>query len=82
MELVELKNIPGPVKVELLRQLGFAVDKQGYVVRDGRRVVDKYVGKEVTMSNMDIMPDDSGRAVVLDHNILSLVSYMEEYGEV
>ncbi|MDG6989504.1 MAG: hypothetical protein JRN21_09355 [Nitrososphaerota archaeon] len=82
MEIVELKHVPDQVKTKLLNYLGFAVDKEGFVTKDGRRVVDKYSGEEVTMDNMDIMPGRRGDAVILDHNILSLASYFDEYGEI
>lgn len=78
MELISLKKFSKEQKVELLEQLGMSVDKKGIVTKDGEPVVDKYIGKPVSLDNMVIFP---GSAIVLDDNALSIARYMDEYGE-
>lgn len=79
MELISIKEAPTSFKAALLKALGLDVDMEGYVVKDGVPVTDKYTGKMVRMNNMAIFP---GSTIVLDDNPLSIASYVEEYGEV
>ncbi|MBI4043429.1 MAG: hypothetical protein HY393_01320 [Candidatus Diapherotrites archaeon] len=80
MEKISLKEIPQEVKVALLKELGFGVDSRKYVIdASGRRVLDKYIKKEVTLDNLLILP---GSTLILDDNELSLTLYLEEYGDV
>ena len=81
LEVVSLKGAPREFKVALLKKLGYDVDKQGYVVDSkGERVKDKYAGKEVNIDNMAVFPTRSP-VVVMDDNLLSITSYIEEYEE-
>ena len=79
MQLVSLKDIPYDLKLVLLRELGLGVDESGYVTKDGKQVLDKYLDQPVRMDNMAIFP---GSSIVLDDNPLSIALYIEEYGEV
>lgn len=79
MELISLKKFTREQKIELLEQLGMAVDKREIVVtKEGEPVIDKYIGKPVRLDNMVIFP---GSTIVLDDNALSIARYMDEYGE-
>jgi hypothetical protein len=81
LEIVSLKGAPREFKVALLENLGYDVDKQGYVVDSkGERIKDKYAGKEVNIDNMAVFPTRSP-VVVMDDNLLSITSYIEEYEE-
>lgn len=81
LEVVSLKGAPREFKVALLSDVGYGVDKQGYVVDSkGERIKDKYSGKEVHIDNMAVFPTRSP-AIVMDDNLLSITSYIEEYEE-
>jgi hypothetical protein len=71
--------MPSDLKLLLLKELGLGVDERGYITRDGKQVLDKYIGQPVPIENMAIFP---GSTVVLDDNPISITSYIEEYGEV
>ncbi|OIO20740.1 hypothetical protein COV61_02810 [Candidatus Micrarchaeota archaeon CG11_big_fil_rev_8_21_14_0_20_47_5] len=76
MEYISLKDIPEVMKQKLLERLGYG-SKDGYVVdNSGKRVQDKYVGIDVSLSNMLIFP---GSTVILDNNPLSIAAYLDEY---
>lgn len=80
MELISLKKLPKEIKLAILKELGYTVDEKSFVTdQDGRRIMDKYIEKEVQFDNMLIMP---GSAVILDDNELSLSLYLEEFGDV
>ena len=49
-----------------------------YVLKEGQRVVDKYVDEKVTLDNMLVLP---GSTVVITDNPLSIAAYFEEYGD-
>ena len=77
MELVSLKEAPREFKVALLRELGYFVDKEGFVIDSrGNRVVDEYADKQVRVENMAVFP---GSTVIIDDNPLSIASYIEEH---
>lgn len=79
MQIVSLKDMPSDLKSLLLKELGLGVDETGYITKDGKQVLDRYIDQPVRIENMAIFP---GSAVVLDDNPLSIASYIEEYGEV
>lgn len=82
MKLVSLKSAPREYKLELLDALGMTVGQDGvHVVRkqDGAPVIDPYARVHVRIDNMMILP---GSALVLDENELSLISYLDEKGEI
>ncbi|MDV3244955.1 MAG: hypothetical protein LYZ66_07290 [Nitrososphaerales archaeon] len=79
MELISLKEAPREFKVALLKGLGYGVDKEGFVVdSQGKRVTDKYSDKQVRIENMAIFP---GSTILMDDNLLSITSYIEEHEE-
>jgi len=57
--------------------LGYDSDGK-YVLKEGQRVVDKYVDEKVTLDNMLVLP---GSTVVITDNPLSIAAYFEEYGD-
>lgn len=80
MELLSLKNASKEFKIELLKALGLSVDEKDlYVMKDGRPYLDKYSEKPVRFSNMAIFP---GSAIIIDDNLLSVASYLDEHSEV
>lgn len=79
MQIVSVKDMPSDLKSLLLKELGLGVDENGYITRDGKQVLDRYIDQPVRVENMAIFP---GSTVVLDDNALSIASYIEEYGEV
>jgi hypothetical protein len=82
MEVVSLKEVPKDLKIALLKELGYALDRDGvHVVRaeSGERAVDPYSNQEVRLDNMMILP---GSAVLLDDNEFSLISYLEDKGDI
>ena len=79
MELISLKQLSRETKIEILKELGFGVDEEQYVVdNDGNRVVDKYINDEVALDNMLIFP---GSTLILDDNPLTITLYLEEFGD-
>ncbi|MFH0927430.1 MAG: hypothetical protein V1822_02515 [Candidatus Micrarchaeota archaeon] len=77
MELVSIRDMPYDLRVLLLQELGYNADNKGYVIdNDGKRIVDKYVEREVTVKNMVIVP---GSTLILDDNPISIASYVDEY---
>jgi hypothetical protein len=79
LEILSIKTAPKEFKLELLKALGLGVDdKEIYVIKDGKPVVDDYVNKPVRFDNMAIFP---GSTVVLDDNPLSIASYIEDHPE-
>ena len=79
MQIVSVKDMPQEFKSLLLKELGLDVDEKGYITKDGKQVLDRYIDEPVRIENMALFP---GSAIVLDDNPLSIASYMEEYGEV
>ena len=79
MEFIELNGIPPELKRELLKKLGYDIDNEGYVTKDGKRVIDKYADKPVKFSNIAILP---GSTVAIDDNPVSIASYFEEHAEI
>ena len=43
------------------------------------KIIDKYIEEPVRLDNMIIFP---GSTIILDDNPLSIISYLEEYGDV
>jgi len=79
LQFVSLKGMPDNLRLFLLEKLGLGVDENEYITKDGKRVLDKYIEQPVRIGNMAIFP---GSTVVLDDNPLSIISYIEEHGDV
>lgn len=78
VELVSIKDMPKELKIRLLRELKY--DSDGiFVLKDGEKYLDKYTEEPVKIDNMIILP---GSTVVLDNNLLSISSFLEEFENV
>ena len=77
MEVISIKNMPKEAKVQLLKRLGYDSDGEYVLDSERNKVRDKYIGIEVLLSNMLILP---GSTIVLDNNPVSIAGYLEEYG--
>lgn len=78
VELVSIKKMPKELKIMLLKELKY--DSDGiFVVKDGKKHLDKYTDEPVRVDNMFIFP---GSTLILDNNLLSVSSFLEEYGDV
>lgn len=82
MEIVNLGGVPRESKIALLKELGYALEQDGVHIRDvttGKRVIDRYTNIEVSIDRMMILP---GSTILLDDNEFSLMSYIEEKGDI
>lgn len=77
-ELVTIKEMPTEIKIALIKKLGYDSDGK-YVLKNGEKHLDKYIGEAVRINNMFIYP---GSTVIIDNNPLSISSFYEEYGDV
>ena len=74
MEVLSIKGIPYDAKVLLLKELGYGVDDERFVVdTEGKRMVDKYAHIEILAANAIIVP---GSTLILDDNPVSISAYM------
>ncbi len=80
MEFVSLKDMALEDRTLLLKELGFDTDGTYVLDSKGKRVKDRYVPNlEVKITNMAIMP---GSTIILDDNLLSIISYLNEFNVV
>ncbi len=77
-ELVSLQRLSPDAKLMLLKELGYDSDGT-YVLKEGKRHLDRYTDEEIKLSNMVIFP---GSVIILDNNPLSITLYLEEYGDI
>ena len=74
-----MKGAPREFKLALLKGLGYDVDKDGFVINSkGKRVIDKYSDKQIRIDNLAVFP---GSTILMDDNLLSITSYIEEHEE-
>lgn len=78
-ELLSIKDMPLESKILLVKELGFDSDGTFVLHKSGEKYLDKYIEKPVRIDNMFIYP---GSTVILDNNLLSISSFLEEYGNV
>lgn len=78
MERISISSLPREIKVKILNELGYSVDGDFVIDENGKRVRDRYIDKEVTLSNMLILP---GSTIILDNNELSIAEYLEEHSD-
>jgi len=76
LEQVSLRDLTYEDKVILLKELDLDTDGT-YVLKEGDKVADKYLGVPVKLNNMLIFP---GSTIVLDDNEMSIAMYLQEYG--
>ena len=78
MELKTIGDLSNSSKILLLNGLGY--DSDGiFVLEKGKKVLDRYTEKQIRIDNMIIFP---GSTIILDDNPLSIISYIEEFGDV
>jgi hypothetical protein len=83
METVNLKDIPKKFRILLLKELGYDIDADEFVVDShGKRVFDHYSNTFVRMNNMAILPGHGAEPVIIDENPLSIAAYMRDYPEI
>jgi len=79
MELVSLKKVSQESKIRLLKALGYDSDGEFVLDAKGNKVLDKYIEIPVRIDRMIILP---GSEIILDDNELSILKYLEEFGDV
>lgn len=78
METISLKQITPESKVALLRGLGFDSDGEYVLDSDGNKILDRYIELPIKIESMVIL---HGSTIILDDNELSILKYMEEFGD-
>ena len=76
-QLVSIKDMPRDAKVILIKKLGYKSDGQ-FVLKNGKKHLDKYINEPVRINNMFIYP---GSTLIIDNNPLSISAFFEEYGD-
>lgn len=76
LQRVSLQSFSNEDKTLLLKELGYDSDGT-YVLKDGKKHLDKYTEEPIMLTNMLILP---GSTIILDNNPLSVSSYLEEFG--
>lgn len=79
MEIKSFQEFSKNTKVLVLEELGFKTDGIFVLDSNNEKVKDRYVEKPIKIDNMIIFP---GSAIILDDNPLSIISYIEEFGDV
>jgi hypothetical protein len=78
-ELLSLKEASMNFKMKLIQELGYMSDGTYVLMKDGTRCLDRYMKEPVRLDNMAILP---GSIIILDDNELSILSFLEEFGDV
>lgn len=78
MKLISIKDMPLNLKIKLVRELGYDTDGTFILDKEGKKVLDKYTQEPIKLENMAIFP---GSSIILDNNLLSIVSFLEEHGD-
>jgi hypothetical protein len=79
IELLSLKEAPITFKMKLIQELGYSSDGTFVLMKNGERCLDRYTKEPVRLDNMAILP---GSIIILDDNELSILSFLEEFGDV
>jgi len=77
-QLYNINEFSKEEKILLLRELGYDSDGEYVLDKNGGLQLDKYIGLPIKIENMFIYPEN---VMILDNNPLSIVSFLEEYGE-
>ncbi len=78
MELISLKQVSENSKILLLSKLGYNSDGEFVLDSEGNKFLDRYLEIPIKINNMVILP---GSTIILDNNELSIMKYMEEFGD-
>ena len=79
MQIVETKGMSDKELTLLLRAFDYDTDGE-FVLKDGKRHLDKYTNEEIKLRQMALLPYRGG-VLVIDGNPLSISSYLEEVEE-
>jgi hypothetical protein len=77
-QVFSLKGAPSDFKIALLHELGFGSDGTKVLDAEGNAVKDPYLGVEIPLDRMVLMP---GSTIILDDNPASIASYLAEHPE-
>ena len=75
-ELLSIKEAPREFRISLLRELGLNSDGAKVLDGEGHPLKDPYLGIEVTLDRMVLMP---GSTIVLDDNPASIAAYLVDH---
>ena len=78
-ELVSLQSIDKPSKIALLEALEYKSDGIFVLDKNGEKFLDKYINSPIKLDEMLILP---GSTIIISNNEISIISYMEEYGDI
>ncbi|MFW5846649.1 MAG: hypothetical protein ACOCUU_00675 [Nanoarchaeota archaeon] len=78
MKQISLKQVSLGSKTLLLKELGYNSDGDFVLDKEGKKVMDRYVDIPIRIDSMIILP---GSTIILDDNELSVMKYMEEFGD-
>jgi len=81
-ELVSIGDMPKPLKIMMLNELGYHSDGTFVLTQKGEKCLDRYTNEPIKIDNMAIFPMFPKGAIILDNNPLSISSYLEDFPEV
>ena len=76
MKVIETKSWTKEQLILLLRAFNYDSDGE-FVLKDGKKHLDKYTGEGVKIRQMAVLPYH-GSVLVIDNNPLSISSYLSE----
>jgi len=77
--IISIKWYSKDFKTCLLQELGYNSDGTHVVDKNGNPVLDRYTKEPVQITNMAILPDKQGDAVILNDNPLNIICYLTEF---
>jgi len=78
METISLKQLSKDEKILLVVELGYQTDGKIVLDKNGSVLKDKYIDQPISIENMLILP---GSTLILDDNEISILGYIEDYGD-
>ena len=79
VELKTIRNFSKESKEILLQEFGYDTDGIFVLNASGEKVLDRYTERSIKLNNFVILP---GSTIILDDNPFSIISYIEEFGDV
>jgi hypothetical protein len=77
-QLISLMQFDKESKIAILEGLGYKSDGIYVLTENGDRYIDKYINTPVRLDDMLILP---GSTVIISNNEISILGYIEEYGD-